>query len=72
MRLDWENEIEVVKQGAAVCSYMFTNMFLTMGLMVLVVWLGTVTNANIVTICLILAECILTSVCYTLVLKFTK
>lgn len=72
MRLDWENEIEVIKQGAAVCSYMFSNMFFTMGLMVLVVWLGTVTNANIVTICLILVECILTSVCYTLVLKLTK
>ncbi|SHN54471.1 ABC-2 type transport system permease protein [Butyrivibrio hungatei DSM 14810] len=72
MRLDWENEIEVIKQGAAVCSYMFTNMLFTMGLMVLVVWLGTVTNANIVTICLILVECILTSVCYTLVLKLAK
>ena len=40
MRLDWENEVEVIKQGAAVAIYMFPNMFVVMGLIVLVVFLG--------------------------------
>lgn len=41
IRLDWENEIEVIKQGAAVVIYMFPNMFIVMGLTVLMVFLGT-------------------------------
>ncbi len=40
MRLDWENEIEVIKQSAAVAIYMFPNMFVCMGLIVLTVVLG--------------------------------
>lgn len=40
LRLDWENEVEVIKQGAAVAIYMFPNMFVVMGLIVLVVFLG--------------------------------
>lgn len=40
MRLDWENEMEVIKQGAAVAIYMLPNMFVVMGLTVLVVFLG--------------------------------
>ena len=41
MRLDWENEVEVIKQGAGVVIYMLPNMFVAMGLCVLVVFLGT-------------------------------
>ena len=41
MRLDWENEIEVIKQGAGVAIYMLPNMFVTMILCVLAVFLGT-------------------------------
>ena len=40
MRLDWENEVEVIKQGPAVALYMLPNMFVVMGLTVLVVFLG--------------------------------
>ncbi len=40
IRLDWENEIEVIKQGAAVTIYLLPNMFVVMGLVVLVVFLG--------------------------------
>ena len=39
-RLDWENEVEVVKQGAAVSLYLLPNMFVGMALVVLVVFLG--------------------------------
>lgn len=40
MRLDWENEVEVVKQGAAVTIYLLPNMFVVMGLVVLSVFAG--------------------------------
>ena len=33
IKLDWENEIEVIKQGTAVVAYMFPNMILTTGLL---------------------------------------
>ena len=40
MRLDWENEVEVIKQGAGVTIYLLPNMFVVMGLVVLVIFLG--------------------------------
>ncbi|MBR2677570.1 MAG: hypothetical protein IKE28_11750 [Solobacterium sp.] len=40
MRLDWENEIEVIKQGTAITLYLFPNMFACMILTVLMVILG--------------------------------
>lgn len=39
-KLEWVNEIEVIKQGAGVALYMLPNMFVVMGLVVLVVVLG--------------------------------
>ena len=47
MKLEWENEIEVVKQGAAVGVYMLVNMLLTMALLVGSVALGFVMNPTI-------------------------
>jgi ABC-2 type transport system permease protein len=44
MRLDWENEVEVIKQGTAVAVYLFPNMFVTMGLVAAVVFLGMQVN----------------------------
>ncbi len=41
IRLDWENEIEVIKQGSAVAVYLLPNLFAVMGLVVLAVFLGT-------------------------------
>ena len=72
MRLDWENEVEVVKQGAAVTVYLLPNMFATMGLMVLVVYLGTVMDPNLVTVLHILAVAVLTALCYLWVMALTK
>ena len=40
MRVDWENEVEVIKQGPAVMIYLLPNMFVVMILTVLVVILG--------------------------------
>ena len=64
MRLDWENEVEVIKQGAATAIYMFPNMFAVMGLAVLVIFLGTKINSNVVTIILILIASLLSGLCY--------
>lgn len=40
MRLDWENEVEVIKQGAAVSVYLLVNMFLTMAVAALSIFIG--------------------------------
>ncbi len=64
MRLDWENEIEVVKQGAAVSLYILPNMFVTMGLIVLTVFLGTRINRDIILGILILAVTFLAALSY--------
>ncbi len=72
MRLDWENEVEVIKQGAAVSIYLLPNMFVNMGLIVLVVWLGTMINPNIITCVLIAVVGILACLSYLRVMKLTK
>ncbi len=41
MRLDWENEIEVIKQGSGVLIYLLPNMLVNMIVCVLSVYLGT-------------------------------
>ena len=50
MRLDWENEIEVIKQGAGVAIYLLPNMFVVMGLTVLAVVLGLRTDHRLLTL----------------------
>ncbi|MBQ6442908.1 MAG: hypothetical protein IJJ13_10020 [Lachnospiraceae bacterium] len=39
-RVDWKNEVEVVKQGRAVTFYMLPNLFATMGLVILMIFFG--------------------------------
>ena len=72
MRLDWENEVEVVKQGAAVAIYLFPNMFITMGLIVLVVVLGLRMNSNLVTLILILIAAVLALLSYLRVMALAR
>ncbi|MBQ9516451.1 MAG: hypothetical protein IJR60_00040 [Eubacterium sp.] len=50
MRLDWENEVEVIKQGSGVTLYLLPNMFVVMGLCVLVVFLGTKINHSLIAV----------------------
>lgn len=64
MRLDWENEVEVIKQGAAVAIYMLPNMFVVMGLAVLVVFLGTFMNHRLLTIIFTLIAAVLAALSY--------
>ena len=64
MRLDWENEVEVIKQGRAVVIYMFPNMIAAMGLVVLAVWLGMCMDHRILTLVFILAVSVLAGLSY--------
>ncbi|MCR5476856.1 MAG: hypothetical protein K6E92_04425 [Lachnospiraceae bacterium] len=72
MRLDWENEAEVVKQGAAVLVYMFPNMFVTMGLVVAAVILGQRMNRGLLSILFTLAALLLAALCYRRVLTLAE
>ena len=64
MRLDWENEVEVIKQGSAVTIYMLPNMFVVMGLVVLVVFLGTKMDHRLLALLFILIAGVLAALSY--------
>ena len=64
LKLKWENELEVIKQGAAVAVYLFPNMFVVMGMIVLVVFLGTMININVISLALIALASVLAVICY--------
>ncbi len=72
MRLDWENEVEVIKQGAAVAIYLFPNMLSTMALIVLTVFLGTFLNKDLILLILIVIVAVLAGFSYNMVLKLSK
>lgn len=72
IKLEWENEIEVVKQGAAVAIYMFPNMFVCMGLVVLVVFLGMYVNTNLISLIITLIALGLSAICYRCVIRLSS
>lgn len=72
MRLDWENEVEVIKQGVGVAIYMFPNMFVVMGLVVLVVFLGTFIDHRVLTLIFILIASALAGLSYYIVMLLSK
>ena len=72
MRLDWENEIEVIKQGAAVTVYLLPNMFAVMGLVVLVVFLGTRMDHRLIALILTLIAAALAALSYRRVMALSK
>lgn len=72
MRLDWENEIEVVKQGAAVIIYLLPNMFVTMGVVVLTVYLGTRMDGNIVSLIVTAVYGILAAISYFMAISMAR
>ena len=72
MRLDWENEIEVIKQGAAVVIYLFPNMIVTMIMVVAMVLLGMVVNHLIITATCIVVVSLLSALCYWGVMKLAE
>lgn len=72
MRLDWENEVEVIKQGAAVFVYMLPNMFVVMGLCVLTVFLGLKLDHRLIALVFILIAGLLAALSYRRVMKLSK
>lgn len=72
MKLEWENEIEVIKQGSAMVIYMMPNMLATMVLTVLAVFLGTKTDPNLVTFGLIVIYSLLAVLSYRKVMSLSK
>lgn len=71
-RLDWENEVEVVKQGAATAVYMLPNMIITIGLVVLVVFLGLQMDQILVTLVLIAIAAVLAILSYYKAMSMAK
>ena len=72
MRLDWENEVEVIKQGAAVTIYLLPNMLAAMGMTVLVVFLGTKMDHRLLAILLILLVSVLAILSYMRAMALAK
>jgi len=72
IRLDWENEIEAIKQGSAVALYMLPNMFVVIGLVVLVVILGLRMDHRLLALALILLATLLAALSYLRVMSLAK
>ena len=72
IRLDWENEIEAIKQGSAVALYMLPNMFVVMGLVVLVVILGLRMDHRLLALAFILLATLLAALSYLRVMSLAK
>ncbi len=72
IKLEFENDVEVVKQGFAVVIYMLPNMFITMILVVLSVILGVYWNPDLVILAITLLAAILSVLSYLRVMKVDK
>ncbi len=72
MRLDWENEVEVIKQGSAVTIYLLPNMLVVMGLVVLVVFLGTRLDHKLLALIFILIAGLLAGLSYRWVMSMCR
>ena len=72
MRLDWENEVEVIKQSSGVAIYMLPNMFAVMGLCVLSVFLGRLIDQTLLAAITIAVAAVMASVCYSVALSLAK
>ncbi len=64
LRLDWENEVEVIKRGTAVAVYLLPNMFVTMALVAAVVFLGTHVSHALIALALTLVAGVLAALSY--------
>ena len=71
MRLDWENEIEIIKQGGGVGIYLFTNMLLCFMLLGASIGLGIIINPDAATIIVIAFVTLLAGLSYMRVMKLS-
>jgi len=72
MKLDWENDIEVVKQGTAVFIYLFPNMIITMLMVVLLIAGSFKINGTILIACITLIEALITAGFYVWARQLAK
>ena len=72
IRLDWENEIEVIKQGTAVAVYLLPNMFVVMLLIAGVIFLGMIMNHALIALILILISSLLAWCSYIRVMAMAR
>ena len=72
MRLDWENEIEVIKQGAGTGIYLLTNMIACFVLMGASLALGTILDQNLVALIMIAVVSLMTVLSYKKVMRLAK
>lgn len=72
LRLDWENEVEVIKQGAGVAVYMFPNMLVTIALTVVSVILGLRVDSRLTTLGFTLIAAILAALSYLRVMALAR
>lgn len=72
MRLDWENEVEVIKQGTGVTVYLLPNMLATMGLTVLMVVLGLRVDHRVLALVMTAVVSLLAVLSYLRVLALAK
>lgn len=72
MKLEWENEIEVVKQGAAVAVYLFPNMLLCLACGALTVYLGMKMDHRLVMLIMIAGFAGLAALSYRRVLSLVR
>jgi len=72
LKLEWENELEVIKQGVGLLVYLLPNMFIVPVLVVLVVFLGAVFNPVVVSLAIIVFICGLTALSYLRAMALTK
>lgn len=72
MKLDWENEVEVIKQGSALAVYMFPNMIIVILLIGLMVYLGTIIDHRLLTIIMTLIALLLAALSYRRVMILSQ
>lgn len=72
MKLDWENDIEVVKQGTAVMVYLFPNMIFTMLMVVLLIAGAFKYNVLLLTAVMIVLETIVTIALFNWVKRLAR
>ena len=72
MRLDWENEVEVIKQGAAVVIYMLPNMLVVMALAVVSIILGLKIDRRLLALGFTLIAAVLAGLSYWRVMALAR
>lgn len=72
IKLDFENDVEVVKQGSAVVSYLIPNMIISMLLPVGVIMMGTLGDTNSLILLICAGVAILTFIFYLRVMALAK